>query len=179
MFKFVFSSKKLSKFLISIDPQQGRFLYNMVLSKKPDVIFEYGLSYGVSTIYLAQALKNSTGGLIISAEIDKRKINNAEKNIKTFNLLEHVDILEGDIQETIDKIDSKIDFVHMDGFPNLNLVVLQKIEAKLNQQAIVITDDANLFKREMKDYIQYLYQSGKYSNTWLNMSDGVILSIKL
>jgi predicted O-methyltransferase YrrM len=82
------------------------------------------------------------------------------------------------VLETVDSITAPIEFVHMDGFPHLNLDVLKKLESKLASDSVIITDDVNLFRLEMSDYIDVLMNSGKYSSVILPVSTGVMISIK-
>lgn len=175
--KFKFSSEKLANFLISIDPNQGRFIYNLVLSHQPKVAFEYGLSFGVSAIYVAQALSALNQGILYSTEIEPEKVKAATHHLEAFGLKDKVNILEGDISETINSINEPIDFVHMDGFPALNLPVIKSLEKKMSQYALIVTDDVHLFRREMKDYLDYLEANPSYSNTLVHISDGVMISI--
>ena len=173
-----FSKIDLSSYMISIDFNQGRFLYNMVLSIKPKVIFEFGLSHGISALYLGQALNRQGFGLLYSSEIEQNKIEVAKRHIEKVGLKKQIQILEGDVLDTIASIPQPIEFVHMDGFPNLNLDVLKKIEPKLATDSVIITDDVNLFSMEMSTYIDVMMNSGRYSSVILPLSTGVMVSIK-
>lgn len=106
------------------------------------------------------------------------KIESSQANLKKMELENYVNIVKGDILGNYDILPDNIDFVHMDGFPNINLEVLKLIEPKLSKNALIVTDDVNLFNYEMKNYLDYLYSSDLYSNTKLNISDGVLLSVK-
>lgn len=173
-----FTTFDLSDLMISIDPRQGLFLYQQVLLKRPKLIFEFGLSHGISALYMAQALEKHSQGTIFSTEIETRKVEIARQHLSTFRLNHRVNILEEDVLTAIDKIDQPIEMVHMDGYPSLNLAVLQKLEPKLTPGALLITDDATLFDLEMRDYTQYLMHSSKYSTLLLKNSTGVLYSIR-
>ena len=173
-----FSFGDMENVMISIDPAQGRLLYNLILSLKPSVVFEYGLSHGISSIYMAQALKSNMQGKVFSAEISKTKIDTAKKNIEQMALCEYINILEGDVLQSIEKIEDKIEFVVMDGFPDINLQVINKLEGKLADNAIIITDDVSIFKKEMDDYLEYMLNGSIFSSVYINISSGMVYSVK-
>lgn len=177
-----FNDGLLDELLISVDPEQGRFLYNLVLVNKPKTILEFGLSHGISAIYISQALDKLSrldiNAKLYCCEMIDFKIESSQANLKKMELENYVNIVKGDILGNYDILPDNIDFVHMDGFPNINLEVLKLIEPKLSKNALIVTDDVNLFNYEMKNYLDYLYSSDLYSNTKLNISDGVLLSVK-
>jgi predicted O-methyltransferase YrrM len=52
----------------------GRLLYSLVRSTGARSIVEFGTSFGLSTLYLAAALKDTGGGQIIGSEFEATKI---------------------------------------------------------------------------------------------------------
>lgn len=174
-----FSSRYFQRFSIAIDPAQGRLLYSLVAAKKPNVIVEYGTSFGISTIYMAAALKNLKTGHIIGTEIEPEKVQIALSHLDNCGLSEYATVKVGNALETLATITQEIDMVLMDGFPDLNLGVLKVIEPKLAQGCLIVTDDAYLFQTDMKSYLSYLEQSKHYSSQIIPVSDGMVITVKL
>tara|TARA_B110000908_G_C10202957_1_gene426237 strand:- start:644 stop:1336 length:693 start_codon:yes stop_codon:yes gene_type:complete len=174
-----FNDGDLSDLMISIDPSQGRFLFNQIMVKKPKVVFEFGLSHGISACYIGAALKRLGHGTLYSTELESKKIIAAKNNIQRLELSKQIKILEGDVLKSVENFKHRIDFVHMDGFPNLNLSVIQKLEPFLSDNALIITDDVNLFKLEMKPYLKYMFNPQLYSSVILKNSTGMMMSVKL
>jgi predicted O-methyltransferase YrrM len=56
--------------LLPISPEVGKFLYGIARSISAQNIVEFGTSYGVSTIYLAAALRDNGGGKAIDDGIE-------------------------------------------------------------------------------------------------------------
>ena len=54
---------------IAIKPDQGCLLYLLARSINAKTIVEYGTSYGISTIYLAAAVRDNGGRLVIGTEL--------------------------------------------------------------------------------------------------------------
>ncbi|MBW8837201.1 MAG: SAM-dependent methyltransferase, partial [Burkholderia sp.] len=60
-----FESSQGTPLSLAVSAETGRFLRNMVLSHKPARILELGSSCGVSTLYLAEALRTSGSGIVV------------------------------------------------------------------------------------------------------------------
>src|SRR4051794_22538995 len=54
---------------LSVSPEFGRFLYMCARSCKARRIVEFGSSMGISAIYLATALRDMGGGILIGTEL--------------------------------------------------------------------------------------------------------------
>lgn len=176
--KVSFDPQALNQQGLAIDPEQGRLLYSMVYALKPDVVFEYGTSFGLSALYIAKALKDIGKGIHYGTEIEPQKIKKANANIARLQLNEHFCLIEGNILENAQQFPNNINMVLMDGFPDLNLKVLQNLEPHMADGCLVITDDVNLFRREMREYLEYLQSAPHYSHQEIPISDGFAFSVK-
>jgi predicted O-methyltransferase YrrM len=57
---------------------------------------------------------------------------------------------------------------------------LRLVEDKLHKGSIIVADNAGIFVDEMKDYLEYVRNSGKYSSEYLPFDgNGVEVSVKL
>src|ERR1700753_3183325 len=59
---------------LSVAPESGRLLYSLVRAAKPSTIVEYGMSYGISTLHLAAAVRDNGVGHIITTELSSQKL---------------------------------------------------------------------------------------------------------
>ncbi len=59
---------------LAVSPIYGRFLYMMARAGKATRIVEFGTSMGISTIYLAAALRDNGGGHLIGSELEPAKV---------------------------------------------------------------------------------------------------------
>ncbi|MDQ0391283.1 putative O-methyltransferase YrrM [Labrys monachus] len=64
---------------LAVSRETGLLLYMLARSSRAETIVEFGTSFGVSTIYLASALRDSGGGRLISTEFEPSKIARAPK----------------------------------------------------------------------------------------------------
>ena len=140
---------------IPIVPQQGAFLYMQALAKGAKNIVEFGTSYGISTLYLAAAAKKN-GGRVITTEYLPHKAEAAHRHFAAAGLADYIELREGDALETLQDIADGIDFVLLDGWPNLVYPVFKLLEPKLAPRAAVAVDDVEGYTPAMQDYLDYV-----------------------
>ena len=140
---------------IPIVPQQGAFLYMQALAKGAKNIVEFGTSYGISTLYLAAAAKKN-GGRVITTEYLPHKAEAARRHFAAAGLSDYIELREGDALETLQDIPGGIDFVLLDGWPNLVYPVFKLLEPKLAPRAAVAVDDVEGYTPAMQDYLDYI-----------------------
>jgi predicted O-methyltransferase YrrM len=165
---------------MTISTRQGNFLYQTARAIGARRIVEFGTSFGVSTIYLAAAVRDNGGGLVIGTELDPGKQAQATRNLVEAGLSEFVEIRLGDALETLKDTPEPIDMVFMDGWKVLYQPVLQMLKARLRPGAVVLSDDIVMLKKALRPYVAYL-QSGEngFESTTLPMDDGLEYSVYL
>lgn len=122
---------------LALDPPEGEILYDLVIEKKPKVALEIGTHRGVSTTYIASALKEiGSGHLHTTDPVDygqERDFDNELRDFVTFYYKMGKDMeING------------IDFAFIDGF-HTNDDVLPEIKnllPLLNKGAVVVFHDA-------------------------------------
>lgn len=139
---------------LNVSAEFGRFLYICARARQAKRIVEFGTSFGISTIYLAVALRDGGGGQLIGTELEPSKAERAQENLTAAGLGENVDIRVGDALETLrDGVGGDIDLVLLDGAFSLYLPVLKLLEPHLSPGALVIAENAI---EESGDYLTYV-----------------------
>jgi predicted O-methyltransferase YrrM len=77
---------------IALEPDQGVLLYLLARSIEAKTIVEFGTSFGISTIFLATAVRDNGGGLVIGTEIVPEKAAQARRHIIEAGLSDFVEI---------------------------------------------------------------------------------------
>ena len=153
---------------IAISEQAGRYIYDLIVTKKAKNIVEFGTSFGISTLYLGAAAKQ-TGGQVITSEILRSKCEVAQANFESAGLVDVIDLREGDAMETLKNVPEGIDFLLLDGWNDLYLPLLHLLEPKFKKGTIIYTDNAsfrstkpllNYFKSNRKKYRSKRIQDG-------------------
>lgn len=57
-----------------ISPASGRLLYSLLRAAKPATVVEFGMSYGISTLHLAAAVRDNGAGRIFTTELSTKKV---------------------------------------------------------------------------------------------------------
>jgi predicted O-methyltransferase YrrM len=168
----------LSQAFIPVSPDAGRFLYALARATKGTVI-EFGTSLGISTIYLAAAIRDRGDGLVITTELHTAKAQKARENLRAAGLLNYVDLREGDALETLRGVTGGVTFLFLDGWKKLYLPVLKLLEPALAPGALVAADDLDLFPEVHKPYLAYVRnpESG-YVSVEVPVGDRIELSVR-
>ena len=169
----------LDRAFIPVDEHAGRFLYALVRGAAPGTVVEFGTSFGISTIYMAAAIRDRGTGLIITTEMHTGKAQTARKNFERAGLLDAIDLRVGDALETLKNLKSNVSVVFLDGWKNAYLPVLQLLEPALAPGALVVADDLNLFPDVLKPYLAYVRQPNNgYVSVTIPIGDAMELSVR-
>ena len=169
----------LTEAFIPVDPEGGRFLYGLVRNARPGTTIEFGTSFGISTIYMAAAVRDRGNGSVITTEINQTKAERAISYISDAGLLDYVDLRLGDALETLQGLERDISFVFLDGLKDLYLPVLKALEPSLQPGALVVGDDVNLFPRPLASYLDYVRDPANgYVSVCIPIGDGMEFSVR-
>jgi predicted O-methyltransferase YrrM len=165
------------EFLPSIGPIKGKIIEDVIKEYKPKKALEIGTLHGYSAILIANIIlsgkynnenfnseRSSTEPILISVEKDQRLANIARKNIEKARLSEKIQVINGGALEIIPKLKSKFNMIFLDATKSEYLKYLQLIEkySLLNKRAVIVADNVLIYENEMKDYLDYVRNSGKY-----------------
>jgi predicted O-methyltransferase YrrM len=165
--------------LIPIGRAQGQFIYLLCRSLQARKAVEFGTSYGVSTLYLAAAMRDQGGGLVIGTEIETEKARHARDNFAAAGVADLIDLREGDALVTLRDCGGPVDFLLVDGFPKFARSVIELMAPQLRAGAIVVCDNVGHFKKAFADYLDFVRRpSNGFVSTLLPLRGGTELSVK-
>jgi predicted O-methyltransferase YrrM len=165
------------EFLPSIGPIKGKIIEDVIKQYKPKEVLEIGTLHGYSAILIANIIlsgkydienfnseSSSTEHILISVEKDQKLADIARKNIEKARLSEKIQVINGDALEIIPRLKSQFNMIFLDATKSEYLKYLQLIEkyGLLNKRAVVVADNVLIYENEMKDYLDYVRNSGKY-----------------
>jgi predicted O-methyltransferase YrrM len=191
--------------LPSIGPIKGEIIEGIINKYKPQRILEIGTLHGYSAILMANFLlsinndnsnednnNNTNKEIIVTClEIDQQLANIAKKNIEKARLSDRIEVITGDALKIIPTLKNhyKFDLVFIDAVKNHYLRYLKLVEDNglLNNKSLVVADNVLIYEKEMKDYLDYVRNSGRYNsyttNTTLeftqNVKDALEVSIPI
>nr|WP_221045008.1 class I SAM-dependent methyltransferase [Mycobacterium senriense]BCZ21522.1 putative O-methyltransferase, family 3 [Mycobacterium senriense] len=136
-------AEAMSEFYIPVTPEAGRLLYSLVRATRPATIVEFGMSFGISAVHLAAAVRDNGTGRVVTTELSDTKIAAAKQTFAETGLDDVITILEGDALSTLADVAGPVDFVLLDGWKDLYLPVLELLEPRLSPGVLVIADNAS------------------------------------
>ncbi len=166
---------RLKDFPLAVSRETGTLLYMLARGCKAQNIVEFGTSFGLSTLYLAAALRDNGGGQLITSEFEPSKVARARENLAAGGLLDLVDVREGDALQTLSRdLPESIDLLLLDGAKALYADVFALVESRLKPGAFIVADDANV----CPEYVERVRATG---SGYLSVACGedVELSIRL
>jgi predicted O-methyltransferase YrrM len=149
--------------LPSIGPIEGKIILEIMKKYKATTVLEIGTLHGYSAILMANSL--STDGKLITVEIDKNRADAARKNIDKAGLSNKIKVICDNALDVIPTLDGyKFDLVFLDAAKSEYLQYLILIEAKnlMKEDSVVVADNVILYENKMKDYLEYVRDSGRY-----------------
>ncbi|WP_421914489.1 O-methyltransferase [Mesorhizobium sp.] len=135
---------QLKDLWLAVSPETGTLLYMLARSSGARTIIEFGTSFGISTLYLAAALRDNGGGRLITTEFEPSKVTRAKANLTEGGVVDLVEIREGDALETLRAdLPETIDLLLLDGAKAIYPEILSLVESRLRPGALVIADNAD------------------------------------
>ena len=169
------------EFLPSIGPIKGKIMKDIIKEHKPEKALEIGTLHGYSAILITINIliqkagkkkmnidfeNNSSEPILFTLEKDGEMAQIARSNIENSGLSDKIHLINGDGLKEIPKLKSKykFDMVFLDATKSEYLKYLQLIEqyGLLNKRAVVVADNVIMYEDEMKDYLDYVRNSGNY-----------------
>ena len=125
--------------------RMGVNLFNLVRSFQPESCIELGTGIGISSLYIAQALKLNKKGKLVTIEGDETLSELANDVFYSFDL-DNVNLINGKFSEKLDTVlesSKPVDFVFIDGDHNEERTVqyYQKCVSAMKNDSIFILDD--------------------------------------
>ncbi|HJT92024.1 MAG TPA: class I SAM-dependent methyltransferase [Mycobacterium sp.] len=144
----------LSEFYLPVSPEAGRLLYVLVRATRPGTIVEFGMSFGISAIHLASAVRDNGSGRIVTTELSAAKVATAKKTFAETGLDDVITVLQGDARQTLAGLDGSVEFVLLDGWKELYLPVIQLLEPRLAPGTLIVADNTSM--DDTKPYLDYV-----------------------
>ncbi|MGA3000477.1 MAG: class I SAM-dependent methyltransferase [Acetobacteraceae bacterium] len=170
--------------LVALDRDKAEFCYQLCRASNARRIVEAGTSYGVSTLYLAAAVRDNVlvaggTGLVVGTEYEPAKAAAARSHFEQSGLSQFIDLREGDLRETLRQIDAPVDFMLVDIWIGMARPALELVAPRLRPGAIVICDNTRQHCNEYADYFAFLGDPANGFRTMtLPFDGGLELSVR-
>ena len=151
----------MSDKLIALDRDKAEFCYQLCRALRAKRVVEAGTSFGVSTLYLAAAVRDNLHhdggtGLVIGTEHEPPKAAAARAHFSEAGLSELIELRVGDLQQTLKDIRPPVDFMLIDIWTPMARPALELVAPALRPGAIVVCDNTTQFRDAYHDYFEFV-----------------------
>ena len=163
----------------SIVPEQGDLIYLLCRGLRTKRVAEFATSIGMSTIYLAAAVRDNGGGTGIGSELVPAKVETARTNLAESGLADYAEIRVGDARQTLGDLGGPVDFVLIDGWPlsegpSLARQVIEIVAPQIRVGGYIMNDNAE------PDFLDFVRNpSSGFLSVTLPLKGGTELCVKV
>ncbi|PKK88573.1 MAG: O-methyltransferase [Candidatus Wallbacteria bacterium HGW-Wallbacteria-1] len=169
-----------------IGRQAGKLIGLLIRATQAKRVLEFGTCLGYSTLWLAEAVR-ITGGRLTAIEKENCMCERTMHNLKAAGLTDYVDLILGDAEKEIDKLNPGFDLILQDSDKILYPVMLERTVRLLKINGILIADDALFKPMGMAEslsgatdlYNQLIFKDKRLYSTILPIGDGLAVSVKI
>lgn len=166
--------------LVALEKDKAEYCYALCRAINAKRIVECGTSHGVSTLYLAAAIRDNGGKEVIATEWEAEKAKVARRNWDAAGLAEHIDLRQGDLAQTLKTIAGPVDFVLLDIWTEAVMPAIRNIAPHLHTGSIIIADNTTQSRRGYDAYFAYIADPANGLRTMtLPFEGGLEMTIKL
>ncbi len=164
---------------LAIKREVGAVLYLLTVSRRPRWVVEFGASLGLSTLYLAAAIRDCGGGSLVTTELLPDKAQATRGNLAAAGLEDLVELRVGDALDTLRDLEGGVELLFLDGRNDLYLQVLRLVEPRLAENALVAAD-LNTDDPDLTPYLDYVRDPiNGYFSTEVPLDAGLELSVRV
>lgn len=147
--------------MIALERIKAEFVYQVCRSIRARKVVEAGTSFGVSTIFLAAAIRENIKedggeGCVYCSEYEPEKAKIARANFEEAGVSDLIDLHEGDILSELKDVDDTIDFILMDIWGPIPRPLLEMFSDRLRPGAVVIADNTESFRDAYQEYFDFI-----------------------
>jgi predicted O-methyltransferase YrrM len=169
--------------LVALDRGKAELCYQLCRATGARRIVEIGTSYGVSTLYLAAALRDTlkTGGegIVIGTEYEPAKAAAARAHFDEAGLSRFIELREGDLRETLKTLEEPVDFVLVDIWIAMARPAIEIVAPHLRPGALVLCDNTEQYRDHYADYFDFINEpANRFRTMTLPFDGGLELSVR-
>lgn len=161
----------------NVGPQGGAFLAWLIRATNARRVLEVGTSNGYSAIWMGRALAaQPEGGVLITLEVEPRKIAMAHENLKRAGLSDTVRVIEGPGVMSLKALGGVFDLVFIDADKPQYTDYLHEIRRLLHPGSIIIADNMTTHPEGTAAYRAAIHADGTLDSVTLPIAGGFLMS---
>ena len=163
--------------MMNVPQEDGRLLRLLTEAIGARHVVEIGTSNGYSAIWLCLALR-STGGRLVTFEIDPYRASLARKNFKSAGVEKIITLIEGDAHKEVLKLKEPIDILFLDADKAGYIDYLNKLLPLVRPGGLILAHNMN-YPRPHPEYTKAITSNPNLESIFLNMhAAGIGVTLK-
>ena len=150
------SHRYMADKLVALEPAKAEFCHLMCRALGARRVVEVGTSFGVSTLYLAAAVRANGGGAVIGTEHEPAKAAAARAHFAEAGLAGLIDLREGDLRETLKVIEGPVDFVLMDIWVEMARPAIELIHPHIRRGGVIVADNTARVRAPYRHFFAFV-----------------------
>lgn len=142
--------------MVALEKDKAEYCYLLCRALQAKRVVEAGTSFGVSTLYLAAAVRDNGGGTVIATEYEPDKARAARANFAAAGLSEYIDLREGDLAQTLADIDGPVDFLLLDIWTEAVMPAVRHVAPRMRPGAVIIADNTTQARGGYTEFFDYV-----------------------
>jgi len=173
---------------VALERDKAEFCYALCRALGAKRVVECGTSFGVSTLYLAAAVRDNFAPSseavgkpkVIATEWEAAKAKIARQNFAAAGLSQFIDLREGDLKDTLKEIDGPVDFVLLDIWAEAVMPAISNIAPHLRQGGVIVADNTQSARRGYEAYFAYIAdQKNRLRTLTLPFAGGLEMTVRV
>ncbi|MBV9670730.1 MAG: class I SAM-dependent methyltransferase [Acidobacteriales bacterium] len=153
-----------------------QFLKTLVLTLKPELVVETGTFSAVSTLWIAEALKENGFGKIVSCEYDAAVYERAKDRVRDSSLGDWIELRnESSLDMTIN---GDIDLFFSDSDPPLREQEVRRFLPQIKSTGVILMHDASSHLKTVREAALRMEAEGLLSAVLLPTPRGLVIAQK-
>ncbi|MGA2904805.1 MAG: class I SAM-dependent methyltransferase [Candidatus Korobacteraceae bacterium] len=152
------------------------FLRTLVTTTKPELVVETGTFMGVSTLWIAEALRTNGFGRIISCEYDPKVFAAAKQKIGASEFRDLIDLRNESSLEM--KVEGTIDFFFSDSDMPIREQEVRRYLPQISPFGVILMHDASSHLKQVREAALKLEREGLISVVMLPTPRGLVVAQK-
>jgi len=152
------------------------FLKSLITTVKPQLVVETGTFRGISTLAIAQGLKENGFGRVVTIEYDPKVFAAARERIEASGLQDWVEYRNESSLDT--KIDGTIDILFSDSDQSIREAEVRRFLPQVSEHGLILVHDASSHYKIVREAVLRLEQEGLLSTILLPTPRGLAMAQK-
>ncbi len=150
------------------------FLRALVTTLKPELVVETGTFLGVSTLWIAEALKHNGFGKVVTCEYDPVVFAKAREKIDASGLADWIEYHNTSSLEL--SVQGKIDLLFSDSDMSVREAEVRRFLPQMNPHGLILMHDASSHLKVVREAALKLQSEGLISAVFLGTPRGLVIA---